>query len=209
MTEPSSRQAPGDLCRERFRQIHLDFHTSPAIPDVGAEFDAEEFAATLADARVNWVTLFGKCHHGMSYYPTKVGVPHPSLKIDLLGGQIEACRRRGIVTPVYISVHVDQHVGDTQPGAIGWTAEEKVNHWTDAKGAGWYNLCLNNPEYIDYVVAQAEEVMRLYDVEGLFFDMCYYIYCRCPRCQARIRATSGDIADPAAVQRNEYEVTRD
>ena len=31
-----------------FRQIHLDFHTSEAIPDVGADFDPDEFAATLA-----------------------------------------------------------------------------------------------------------------------------------------------------------------
>ena len=28
----------------RFRQIHLDFHTSPLIPGVGAEFDADGLA---------------------------------------------------------------------------------------------------------------------------------------------------------------------
>jgi hypothetical protein len=28
------------------RQVHLDFHTSPHIPDVGREFDAARFAAT-------------------------------------------------------------------------------------------------------------------------------------------------------------------
>jgi hypothetical protein len=31
----------------RFRQIHLDFHTSEAISQIGADFDAEIFAATL------------------------------------------------------------------------------------------------------------------------------------------------------------------
>ncbi|MHB0936550.1 MAG: alpha-amylase family protein [Armatimonadota bacterium] len=212
MTTPADRPAaiaPGDLCRERFRQIHLDFHTSPHIPDVGAEFDAEVFAATLADARVNWVTLFGKCHHGMSYYPTKVGVVHPSLKVDLLGGQIEACRRRGIVTPVYISVRVDQHTAETQPGLIGWKAGETMNHWSDEKGAGWYNLCMNHPDYVDYLIAQAEEVIKLYDPEGFFFDMCYYINCVCPACNERIRKAGGSIDDPAAVQRKEFEVTRE
>jgi len=207
--EQTASLAPGTLCRARFRQIHLDFHTSPLIPDVGKEFDAEAFARTLADARVNWVTVFGKCHHGMSYYPTQVGVTHPSLQVDLLGGQIEACRRYGIVTPVYLSVHVDQHMGDTQPGTIGWTADEQMNHWKDDNGAGWYNLCLNNPDYIDYVVAQAEEVMKLYHPEGFFFDMCYYINCLCPRCQDRIRRAGGDIKNPADVQRNEWAVTRD
>ena len=77
-----------ELVATRLRQIHLDFHTSPLIPDVGKDFNAEEFADTLVEARVNWVTLFGKCHHGMSYYPTKAGVQHPSLKFDLLGQQI-------------------------------------------------------------------------------------------------------------------------
>jgi hypothetical protein len=28
------------------RQIHLDFHTACDIPDVGADFDPAEFAAT-------------------------------------------------------------------------------------------------------------------------------------------------------------------
>lgn len=41
-----------------FRQIHLDFHTSEAIEGVCSEFDAEEFAQTLADAHVNSITLF-------------------------------------------------------------------------------------------------------------------------------------------------------
>ena len=39
-----------------FRQIHLDFHTSEAIEGVCSEFDAEEFAQTLADAHVNSIT---------------------------------------------------------------------------------------------------------------------------------------------------------
>ena len=48
-----------------FRQIHLDFHTSEAIEGVCSEFDAEEFAQTLADAHVNSITLFSCGHHGM------------------------------------------------------------------------------------------------------------------------------------------------
>ena len=50
-----------------FRQIHLDFHTSEAIEGVCSEFDAEEFAQTLADAHVNSITLFSCGHHGNLY----------------------------------------------------------------------------------------------------------------------------------------------
>ena len=62
----------------RLRQIHLDFHTSPKIKDVGVDFNAEDFSRTLVEAGVDWVTLFAKCHHGMCYYPTKVGPMHPA-----------------------------------------------------------------------------------------------------------------------------------
>jgi hypothetical protein len=51
----------------RFRQVHLDYHTSPDIEGIGAEFDAEEFASTLEKASVDSVTCFAKCHHGMLY----------------------------------------------------------------------------------------------------------------------------------------------
>jgi hypothetical protein len=52
--------------RTRFprRTIHLDFHTGPDIPDVGAEFDVDAFARTFVDAHVDSVTVFAKCHHG-------------------------------------------------------------------------------------------------------------------------------------------------
>src|SRR6185437_6445527 len=86
-----------------FRHIHLDFHTSPAITGVGERFNAGDFAKTLKDASINSITVFAKCHHGMSYYPTKVGVGHPNLKIDLLGEMIEACHQASIKVPVYIS----------------------------------------------------------------------------------------------------------
>jgi len=43
------------------RQVHLDFHTSPDIPDVGADWDADHFVATLQEARVNLIIL--SCSH--------------------------------------------------------------------------------------------------------------------------------------------------
>src|SRR6185437_13308536 len=152
----------------RFRQIHLDFHTSPHIPDVGASFDADTFGDTLAEARVNWVTLFGKCHHGMSYYPTKaaLGMMHPSLKFDLLGEQIEACKKRDIATPVYISARVDQHIGITRSDLVVRLEDGKL--WgPNAGSASWYQVCLNRKEYIDYLAEQTTEVLKNYDADGI------------------------------------------
>jgi hypothetical protein len=51
----------------RYRQVHLDFHTSADCEGVGADFDPEVFAQTVKMGRVNSVTVFAKCHHGFSY----------------------------------------------------------------------------------------------------------------------------------------------
>jgi hypothetical protein len=55
----------------RYRQIHLDFHTSEYIQDVAQEFEPEEFVATLKKANINSVTCFARCHHGWLYYPSQ------------------------------------------------------------------------------------------------------------------------------------------
>lgn len=165
-----------------FRQVHLDFHTSPLITDVGKDFDAEEFTRTLKDAHVDSINIFAKGHHGMSYYPTKVGVVHPGLKFDLLGRMIESCHKQDIRTPVYISIMWDMHVAKHH-------AEWRV---LDAKGgdvgaqpleAGWIRICPNTP-YLDYVNAQAAEVAKNYAADGFWFDILFYPPdgCFCPYC---------------------------
>jgi hypothetical protein len=153
-----------------FRQIHLDFHTSPHIPDVGVDFDGAEFVRTLKDAHVNSVTCFAKCHHGMSYYPTEIGVVHPHLKRDLLGEQIEACHSAGINVPVYISVVWDEHAAATHADWLQVTPDGKLAGRSPLGNHGWRFLCMNSP-YIDYVAAQTEEVVRRYPVDGIFFDI--------------------------------------
>jgi hypothetical protein len=90
----------------RYRQIHLDFHTSEHIEGIGAEFDPEEFASTLERARVDSVTCFGRCHHGWIYYDTRAFPErrHPHLKRNLLKEQIEACHARNIRVPIYVTI---------------------------------------------------------------------------------------------------------
>ena len=76
----------------RFRQVHLDFHTSPAIPGIGLAFDKDEWQATLKAGHVNSITLFAKCHHGWHYHFTEKGRLHPKLSFDLLRAQFDACK---------------------------------------------------------------------------------------------------------------------
>jgi hypothetical protein len=156
----------------RFRQVHLDFHTSPLITDVAVDFDAPAFVQTLKDAHVNSINIFAKCHHGMAYYPSKVGPVHPGLKIDLLGEMIAACHKADILTPVYITVMWDQYAAEQH---ADWRVLDKNGEVDGATPleAGWKRVCVNTP-YLDYINAQAEEVARNYEVDGFWFDIVHY-----------------------------------
>lgn len=159
----------------RFRQIHLDFHTGPAIPGVGAEFDPKAFARTLKAAHVDSITLFAKCHHGHLYYETSDPARHPSLKGNLLESQIAALKAEGIRTPIYISVQCDEYAANTHPE---WIALNPDGSRVGRKPlAGdyftWQILDMSSP-YVDYLLAQTEEVLKKFaPVDGLFFDMCW------------------------------------
>lgn len=155
----------------RFRQVHLDFHTSPLIPDVGRDFDAEAFAERVQAGHIDSITCFAKCHHGMSYYPTKVGKIHPSLGFDLLGAQIEACHRRGIRVPFYLTCVWDNHMAELHPdwqqrkldGSLIGPVPDKP---------GWKWICLNSP-YLDYQAEQTRELLDLYACDGFFYDIVF------------------------------------
>jgi hypothetical protein len=44
----------------KYRQIHLDFHNSPLIYNIGENFEPEKFAEIMKKANVNSVTFFCK-----------------------------------------------------------------------------------------------------------------------------------------------------
>ena len=154
------------------RQVHLDFHNSPLIPDLGAAFDADTFADTMAAARVNSVTVFAKCHHGMSYYPTLVGTEHPALRgRDLLGEQIEALHRRGIRAPVYTTVAWEEDTATRHPE---WRQILPDGGHARSTGVGpWKFLNFLHPGYQDYVEAHLRELCTRYgaEIDGFFLDV--------------------------------------
>lgn len=174
----------------RFRQVHLDFHTSPLIPDVGSDFDPEEFARMLQEAHVDSINVFSKCHHGYCYYPTKVGQPHPSLKRDLLGEMVEALHKHGIRCIAYTTVVWDELAASTHPEWRQVDQEGKLIGRAPLESRGWQYLCLNAQEYLDYVCAQVEEVLTLYEVDGIWYDIIvqHPSGCFCHNCQKSMRA---------------------
>lgn len=182
----------------RYRQVHLDFHTSEEIPGIGAEWNARHFQEMLRLGRVNSVTVFAKCHHGWSYHPTKVPLSrmHPHLSFDLLGAQIEAAHAIGVNTPVYLSVGLDEKLVRTHSHWLR-RLPDATTTWAPWLQAGYHEFCLRSG-YLDYVVAQAEEVVARYDADGLFLDIVGPRDCACQACAAELIRRGKDPRDAAA-----------
>jgi hypothetical protein len=163
----------------RFRQVHLDFHTSEHIPDIGADFDADRFADTLKKAHVNSVTLFGRCHHGYIYHETDKFPErrHPYAQNPrLLEEQIEACHKRNIRTPIYVTVQWDDYTSRHHPEWLMRDAEGKPYAFGNSTfDPGFYeHLCINTP-YIDFLKSYLDELFEKVPVHGLFLDI-HHIY---------------------------------
>ena len=163
---------------EGTRQIHLDFHTSEALENIGGKFDKKQFQEALKAGNVNSINVFAKGHHGWSYYPTEVGQRHPNLDFDLLGQQIEACHEIGVRVQAYYT--------------IGWSVKDAEDHpeWillnkdgedpyskmkaeakpTDPMPWGWPVLFPEGP-YLDHILEQTEELVKKYDLDGIWYDI--------------------------------------
>jgi hypothetical protein len=189
---------------QRMRQIHLDFHTSPLIPDVGAEFDPDEFVSTLKEARVNSINIFAKCHHGMCYYPTKLGRMHPALKFDLVGEMLGALAGAGIGAQIYFTAGWDEVSADNS----NWLEvnREGVLGGVRPFESRWRKLCLNKKSYVDLILAQTDEIIERYRglFEGFWYDIVFQKGCVCRDCIADMKRRGLEPADPADQKKHDY-----
>jgi hypothetical protein len=172
----------------------MDFHTSPFIPGVGEKFDAKEFADTLKKAKVNSINLFAKCHHGMYYYPTKIGTMHPALNFDLLGAQMKACREADIRACIYTTVAWNEDWADRHPewqqvspeGILG------VKKPFSSDNYGWRSLCLNNRGLVDYMKTELKEMYDLNKPDRYWIDIVLLSRCICKTCLAEMQSLGLD-----------------
>jgi hypothetical protein len=184
----------------RWRQVHLDFHTSEHCPNVGADFDEEQFIGALKKGRVDSINVFALGHHGWCYYPTKTDMRHPNLKTDLLGRMLAAGREADINMPVYITVQWNVKAAREHPEWVvrkpdGTMEGPPVLHPHSPRGQGWHRLCCNTPYLDEVVLPVAREVMEMFNPPGIWFDITGEYPCLCDRCLESMREKGMDPAD--------------
>jgi hypothetical protein len=176
-----------------YRQVHLDFHTSEHLTNIGSAFDPHEFAQTLQAAHVNSITCFARCHHGWMYYYSQKHPDrqHPHLQTDLLRQQIEACHAVGIRVPIYTTVQWDHASADRHPEWLAIDDQGKVIG-TPPFEAGFYRrLCLNSP-YREFLKEHTREILETLPTDGLFFDIVSIVPCACKHCRERMQSIGLD-----------------
>jgi hypothetical protein len=177
----------------RQRHIHLDFHTSGTIRNIGSRFSRKQFQEQLRAGHVDSINVFSKCHHGWSYHPTEVGWQHPHLSFDLLGEQIAAAHEIGVHAPIYLSAGFDERYLDEHPGDMLVPLKPRAYQETEP---GYRQLCFNTP-YLDYLCRQTEEIASRYEVDGLWFDIVLLTPCYCRRCLRSMAERGLDPNSPA------------
>ena len=190
------------------RQIHLDFHTSEHIPGVGSSFDKKQFQGALLAGHVNLINIFAKGHHSWCYYPTQAGKVHPTLQIDLLGQQIEACHEIGVRCPIYFTVGWSSTDAEDHPdwcirnkdgsiAARGWDFDAQPRD--PREFTSWKFLCPTGG-YLALILAQTQEICQAYDVDGFWYDIHNtYPVCYCDNCRQGMAQEGIDLDDEGAV----------
>ena len=192
----------------RYRQVHLDFHTSEHISKIGGQFEKKQFQEALKMGRVDSVTLFSKCHHGWSYHPTEVNEMHPHLSFDLLEKQLEACEEIGVKAPVYISAGYDEKDAVRHPEWLLRDIDDSTPGTADfVQRAGYHLMCFNSG-YLDKLLAEVEEVMQRYHPCGIFLDISAVRPWYCSKCRQDIVDRGKDPRDLEAVMEQAEAVYR-
>jgi len=177
-----------------WRKIHLDFHNSEHVARIGERFNADEFGDRLLEANVNAIVVFAKDMHGYFYYPSALGPVHPGLKIDLLGAQVAACRKRKIAVYAYYCTTWDNYLAERHPEWLVFKRDRTTYLPKFDATPGWTALCLAHAPFVELMVAHTREFVSRYDLDGAWFDMPVPIQseCFCVECLRQLRAKGLD-----------------
>ncbi len=185
------------------RAIHFDFHTSPGIDNILANFDAEKFADQLAAAHLEYINMAARCNMGFSYYNTKVGKKYPGLgERDPLKEILDACHKRNIGVTAYFNIGLNHEMAADNHGWLKIDANGKL-YQEDKYNNFFRKMCYNSP-YGEHFLAEVREVCE-YDIDGIFCDCFQNASCYCPHCMTDMKKRGIDTNDKNAVY--EYQNT--
>ena len=168
--------------RQVMRKIHFDMHTPENVENVGQNFDPQAFADAIKETGAEAVCYFARCAYGWSYYPTKVGLPHPNLKRDVFGDGVKAMKNAGIRVIAYVAIdNIPKPLVEKHPN---WCSRNPDGSVRTGHGTG--TMACPNVFINELLIPQFIEIAKLYPVDGFFLDGVYQYFgnvCYCETCR--------------------------
>jgi hypothetical protein len=133
---------------------------------------------------------------------------HPGLKIDLLGAQVAALRKRGIAVYAYYCTTWDNYLAAHHPEWLQ-LGRNHANFLPKANETpGWTALCLSNDAFVKLMLDHTREFVSRYELDGAWFDMPVPRgdECFCAECVRALRAAGLDPNSKEAQQRRSHDL---
>jgi hypothetical protein len=189
--------------REDFRKVLIVYVSPEWAKQRGEKFNARECIDALEAAQARCIQLMAKDHHGYCYFKCSLGRPYPT---DVVGDLIREARPRGMRVIAYFSVGFDAYALGMHPE---WLFVDSRGEPRTMQTGAFRWACLNSP-YRDFCLQQIEELVRNYEIDGVFLDILPFrpegpridgrpglasvldAPCYCPTCQALYRQRYGE-----------------
>lgn len=181
-------RSPYLACR---RHVLLDMH----IPDWDerflSRFDPVAYVDLCAAAGADAVMVYCNSHAGQCYWPTTSGQVHRGLGgHDIVGRQVELLHERGIAVCAYYSAIFNNWAYGAHPE---WRLRASAPGGLFGPGTRYGQCCPANPDYLEFMMAQTEELVSAYRFDAFFFDMVFWPdVCVCESCRRRYRQEAGE-----------------
>lgn len=169
-----------------FRNL-VDMHI-PSGDGYLSKFSPEKYAETVKKSGADTAYVSSCNCLGLCLYPTKVGIRHSEADRDLFGNTVKECKKRGLKVVGYTNTW-GTFVAEAHPE---WNVVLRSGEVTrDTSRCG--TCCISNDEFVDYVCAQAKEIVTNYELDGYWLDMVgiYSPVCYCKSCKEKYKEKTG------------------
>lgn len=169
---------------DAFFGLHYDLHPSAGDTELGRETTYEHVRAMLEIVRPDFVQYDCKGHPGYTGYPTKAGSPSPGIVNDALAIWRSVTKDLGIPLSIHYSGVWDTRAIEQHPewGRVGVSGARDPN-----------NTCRLSNYDTELMIPQLVEVVREYDIDGMWIDGENWAShpCWCEQCKAAFTEETG------------------
>jgi hypothetical protein len=203
--DPSS--ANGDRISKCFKRIYISQHYEEWDPRFFENYDVNKLIKVIDEVDPDYMEITARTHNGLWFCDVGMGQMHKGLKgVDQLKAFIDHFHAKGKPVMAYVStvwdktlyeLHPEWRQVDKQGAPLLRAGGSQTNAATSlaagsaqSRHSGSFGsvVCLNSP-YKEYLVSMIQQLVKTHDIDGIFFDMCFFTraFCYCPSCRRLFR----------------------